>query len=234
MRRLILPVAAIVAASSAFAAGDPFDLKVANIILLTNKKVQSELKITAAQRTKMNSYAQADEKFKASIVKNAQSAKQQQLTQAQQQQMASSFMKMRTSVLGVLTASQVKRLREITVQTAGPIAILDVNISAKIGVTDAQKKKIAAAYTDGQKQAQAVQKAAFEPISKKYQAKKPKNETEAKSLQKAFAGEMQTAAKKIAPKMKAIETSTSAKMFSLITSKQKTALEALKGKPFKA
>ncbi|MEZ5163708.1 MAG: hypothetical protein R2688_08140 [Fimbriimonadaceae bacterium] len=91
---------------------------------------------------------------------------------------------MANKVVGVLTAGQLKRLREITLQNAGPVAMMDPTVAKKIGLSDSQLKSIRSRFDSDAKKADGIQEKAFKPIIDKYKAKKPKTMPKPKSSAK--------------------------------------------------
>ena len=233
VRSLLLP-GLLLAATAAQAAPDPFDYNLANILILQNRKVQSELGITQAQRDKMNSYAGVQRQSTAKIQAEAQKAGQKGYNAEQQKRIQQGFLTLRAGVLSLLNPAQLRRLRELTIRSAGTAALLDPNIGKRLKITDAQRKTMAQAFGAGQKEAGTLQQKAFAPVMKKYQSKKPKNAQEGQALQGQFNGEMKAAARSITPQMQAIEKRTAARMMSALNAGQRSGFEALKGKPAKA
>lgn len=222
----------LVVSGAAFAA-DAFDTHAASIEILQLKPVQNEIKLTEAQRTKMNKFAEThrsqmvayQNRLKAQAEKNPQVRPDQSVIQRYYQQL-------KKSVLASLSATQLRRLREISLQSAGVGALMDDKVSARVGLSSAQLKKIRDTFLDGNKRAQAIQTTAAKPIVDKYRGKKPKNNAEAQKLETAFRTEMQGASTKIAPQMRKLQADTANKMMAVLTAAQKQSFQALKGKPF--
>jgi hypothetical protein len=130
------------AAVSAFAV-DNFDAKVSNIDVLRDKNVQSELGITEGQRKTMNVYADAYSKANNDKVMEYQKAKKKPDV-ALSKFSFDAYVKLRTNVLKILSPNQMKRLRELTIQAAGPRALLDKTVADKVGipVADYTKRKL--------------------------------------------------------------------------------------------
>ncbi|RYG85891.1 hypothetical protein EON77_04740 [bacterium] len=233
LRSLLLP-GLVLAAGVAQAAPDPFDYGLANILILQNKAVQKELGITQAQRDRMNSYAKVQGQSAARVQAEAQKAGQKGYNPDQQKRIQQGFLTLRAGVLNLLTPPQLKRLRELTIRSAGTAALLDPNIGKRLKITEPQRKSMAQAFGAGQKEAGTLQQRAFQPVMKKYQAKKPASSDEAKKLQASYTVEMKGAARGITAQMQAIEKRTATKMLGALTASQRAGFEALKGKPAKA
>ncbi|MCB0826078.1 MAG: hypothetical protein KDC26_07805 [Armatimonadetes bacterium] len=233
--KVIATTISLLAIASQGLAADAFDKSVANIALLQIKEVQTDVGITAAQRTQLNKHA---DWFNAESKKiNDQAATYVQKNQQPPKSLTDKFVKlnndMANKVVGVLTAGQLKRLREITLQNAGPVAMMDPTVAKKIGLSDSQLKSIRSRFDSDAKKADGIQEKAFKPIIDKYKAKKPKDDAEAKKLSEAYAKEMDAAGKKIAPQLNKIQSDFSAFLKKTLSTKQDSAWKALLGKPFK-
>ncbi len=222
------------ASGSAAAAPDPFDYALANIMILQNRKIQTELGITQAQRDRMNAYAKVQRESAAKVQAEAEKSGQKGYNAEQQKRIQQGFLTLRAGVLNLLNATQLRRLRELTIRSAGTAALLDPKLGDRLKITAAQRKKMAVAFGAGQKQAGTLQQTAFQPVMKKYQGKKPKNAAEQKTLQAQYQKDMKAAARQITPQMQRIEGQTATKMLSSLSAAQRSSFEALKGKPFKA
>lgn len=233
MRNLLAVASAVAVLSASGLAAENFDFSVANFAILQDKRVQKEVGITAAQRDQLNRFAAADNERRKAIIAAAQKAKEKELTPDQKKAVNASLLKLRSEVLSSLKPEQLRRLRELTIQSAGPIALLEENIARRLKVTLDQRKKIAAAYQAGQKEAVSLRNAALGPLSAKWRGKKPKNEAEAKTLSAEFNKEMRAAEQKVAPRLNAISMETGRKIMAIVTAQQRAEFEALKGKPFR-
>ncbi len=232
--KLLPSIAIALVAASSFAAPDPFDQKVANFQLLTQKPIQTELKVTEAQRKKMNGYGQTFEKEGRALVESYQKAKKQVDADFQKKSFAN-LTKLRNSVLGVLSDAQLKRLREITIQAAGKVAILDVNVADKIGITKPQREAVGKMYAEAQQKLQGIQQEALKALEAKYKDKEKtaKTDKDRQALQAAFQRDLQAELKKREPRATALQKEYDAKMSKQISKAQWAKLDALKGKPFK-
>lgn len=211
-----------------------FDYDVANVGLLMVKEVQTDIGITKAQKDKMNVHAD----WFNSQVKKIQTSYQAALKKdskakppvAQMNKLGADFKK---KVLGVLTASQIKRLREITLQDAGNLALLDPIVAKKLGLTAAQQKGLKAKFASNSKKGAELQAKTFNPIREKYAKKKPKSEAEAKKLSEAMRKEFDAAAKKIKPQLEKLQKEWDAYVLQSLSKSQEASFKALKGKPIK-
>jgi hypothetical protein len=128
-----------IATSALALAVDNFDYEVANVQLLSDKAVQKEVGITEAQRTKLQQYA--DALNKADNEKNAEL----------QEFGLSTSVNFRKNCLETLTAAQLKRLREITIQVAGPRALMNRTVASKCGLTDPSYGQFMKVINEGDK-----------------------------------------------------------------------------------
>jgi hypothetical protein len=131
----VLAVAPIAALSFAQAT---FDQKVVNLALIRIPAVNKDLKIAADQTRRMA----AAEKQSGADLDKLQKAKQPP-TQAQLQFVAKAS---RERLVAILSPSQLKRLREITLQTLGPLGVMNPDIQAKLNISKTQKPKLAAVW----------------------------------------------------------------------------------------
>jgi len=230
MKRLLLPLVFFVAAHAG-ASMDPFDLHAADLLILQAKTIQNELKVTEAQRKQMNDAAAADRTKRAALDKDFKAGK---ITQdAARKMVAQLFQTLKENVLSSLTAPQLKRLREISLQRVGLIALADEKIATRVGLNATQLKQYREVCQKGAELNASIQRQAAEPIMAKYKGVQPKNEAEAKELRTKVEADFAAARAKVTPQLKAIESATTKKLLAILTPAQKAAWEALKGKPFK-
>lgn len=236
MKKLLRPLfLAPVLLMASFATADAFDERVANVALLQAKPVQTELKITEAQRKKMNTHADAfnaeARKINEEFQKNSSKGESAMKTAATKMQAAEQRLK--SKIMKELSQTQIKRLREITVQQAGILGLMDDNVAKKVGITSAQVNKMRSRFKANAEKAQKIQANALGPINSKYAGKKPKNESEAKTMQAAYQKEMQAAAKKVEPELAKLRKDFETYAAGLLSAAQKAAWNNLKGKAFK-
>ena len=214
------------------ASAQSFDFKVANFSLLQDKPIQKELHVTEAQRATMNKFAKAYAVTLNGLQKQAQKTGGRPDANTQKQAQGA-LVTLRKNVLGVLSASQLQRLRELTLQSAGRQALLDETVATKVGLTSAKHKELVKLFSTGAKQLSSLQKEAYDALAPKYKDKKPKNEAEGKRLQEEFQRDLGAELKKRSGRAKQIEQEFDAKLKSLVTKAQWNNLESLRGKPSK-
>lgn len=228
---LSLLMALAVAASAQI---DPFDYHCADVILLQAKEVQTELKVTEAQRSKMNDAA-ATHRTRLTTYEAQQKVAKTKDTQEQAGvKLKAYFDELKKGVFTALNAAQLKRLREISLQRAGLLALLDDVVAKKINLTGATHTKFRTAFTDGAKQAGNIERASLKPIFDKYEPKMKAAKTaeERKKVEEQMRPELEAAGKKIAPQIQNLQNETQKKLVAILTPAQKNAWQALLGKPF--
>jgi hypothetical protein len=232
--RSIFPAVILASATLGFAQAESFDAYASNLALLQDKRIQTELGITEAQRKTLNSHAEWYNAQTASVQKAAPNAK----TQAQQQELSKRLQslmgQMKTRCLKVLTRGQTKRLRELSLQLQGPAVLLDDRVAKEVGANADQLKKMRALYEGNIKKVSAMQERTFRPIAQKYEKQaKGKSGEALKKIQEAMNKEMQSAQVRVQPQVQALAADTRNGILKLLTPAQRTKMQTLMGKPFK-
>lgn len=213
-------------------AADSFDLEIADIALLQDKAVQTEVKVTPAQRNKMNAFAEEFNKKNNEKINEYQKAKK-QVDGAFQSFMMKQQQEIRTEVLNTLTADQIKRLRELTLQALGPRALVFKPVAKKVGMSDAELQKLRAAITEGDQKIAKIKKQVSDKIRPKYaNVKQPKTQKEAQELQANLNKDINAEMKKHDAEMKAIIATSEKKTAAIVKKTYLDKLKALMGKPF--
>lgn len=221
---------ALFAVSTAALAADEFDFYFADISILQDKKVQAELKITETQRTNMNKHAAWLNTQSQAIDTQVKGGK---LTpENANKQMGVHLGTLKKKICDELSAAQLKRLREITLQRDGLLPLMDLKMGERIGLTKAQTQKLRDSYIANDKKAKDIQTAAYKPIFDKYAAMKPKDKAEEQKLIDQRNKELEAAQKKIQPQLEALGKSYGTMVDTTLSKEQKDAFAALKGKPF--
>lgn len=233
MRSLFLPLL-MASAAIASAQVDPFDYHCADVILLQAKPVQTELKVTEAQRGKMNDAAAAHKTRLTTYQAQQQAAKTKDTQQQTATKLKGYFDELKKGVFTSLNATQLKRLREITLQRAGLLALLDDLVAKKINFTGPNYATFRTTFSNGAKEAGNIERAGLKPIFDKYEGrmKAAKTPDERKQIEGQMRPELEAAGKKIAPQIQSLQSETQKKLVGLLTPAQKTAWQALLGKPF--
>lgn len=208
-----------------------FDRDIANVTLLQYKEVKDDLKITQKQRDAMNVAANKYNSLATKIEKKLKDNKEP--SESEKKALDAEFIVMRKGVLATLTAVQLKRLREVTLQDAGLFALTDKIVTQKIGVTEAQRKKVISSLQNANQKASKLENSVIERVRGEFKNRKPKNKAEEDKImgeiQKRMAAEM----KANEPKIIAIHTEGRNNVFKVLTPKQRDAWNALLGKPLK-
>lgn len=206
---------------------DAFDAHCADILILQLKPIQTELGITAAQRTKMNGFAA---KHQAKLVELDKQVKTSKVNP--QPQLQKYLDELKANILTVLTPAQTRRLREITIQRVGLASLCDQVVANRVGLSKAQTDQMRKTYAEGQKEFTTAERAGISPLLKKYQGMTPKTKEEAEKLQAQFKGEMDGLKKQMTPQLNAIQTKYKVKMAAILTPVQKKTFDGLLGKPY--
>ncbi|MBL8060561.1 MAG: hypothetical protein JNK63_07605 [Chthonomonas sp.] len=207
-----------------------FDKEVCDITLLQTTEVKTELKVTQAQRAKMNSASSGYNAVAKKIEDKMR--KGQQPTEAEQKQMRAAFDKMRIGVLNVLTAVQIKRLREISLQTAGLLALTDPAVTKKVGLSASQVSKVKTYLKDSYQQAGDLTEAVHKKLESEFKGKNPKTDAEKRRLAEQYQKRLREEMKKIEPKLTKIQTDGRARIMAVLSAGQRTIWNSLLGKPF--
>lgn len=231
MKRLLpLLVSGIALVSSAYAQID-FDKRAADVGLLQAKQIQSEVGITAAQRTKMNAAA---DRHRKNLQDYEKTLKALGSSTPDKQRLLGYFETLKNDVFAALTPAQIRRLRELTLQRLGLVALTDPQVAKKAGLSDAQVTKLKNAFQAGRTKFVTLQQSTAKPILAPYAGRKPKTQAEATALRTEIEGKLKVASNRVKPRLVAIGKETDAAMMAVLTPAQKSAWAALKGRPFKA
>jgi hypothetical protein len=224
----------VVAASIAGAAfaQDKFDFSVANIEILRDKGAQKDIGITEGQLKTLNGYADKFSKTTKAKSDEYQKAKKKP-DAAWQKFFTGEYITLRTNVLKSLSPGQLKRLREITIQAAGPRAIMDKQVALKVGLTEADHKKIVAAIIEGDKKVAKIKQEIGAKVGPKYKDKKPKTKEEADKLQKQLNDDLGKEMSKRSNEINAIAKAQDGKVKAIVKEVHLKRLQDLMGKPFK-
>ena len=217
---------------------DPFDLEVGSVILLQSKPVQKELKVTEAQRKAMNKFADSH-KAKLESYQKELEKKQKDKTKAlpvDVDRMDRMFADMKIGVIGQLSVGQVRRLREISLQQLGFVALTDRTVAKRVGLSDGDSSKLLKVYQAGIKEADEIGKTAQAQLRLQLadlERRKPKTDKEKKAVLDEAQKRAAVFAKKVDPQIQAVQIKTRDKVLGMLSAKQRRAWSALLGKPFK-
>jgi hypothetical protein len=217
----------------ASASVDPFDAHVADITILQFKPLQAQIKLTESQRAAMNRIA---DQQRAAIAKyrESQQAAGIRPKPGPDKTVLAALAKMKQGILAVLTPAQLRRTREVTLQKISLPALADKVVADRIGMTSTQLSKFRKTLESGASQVSAIQRAAFAPIFKKYQASSAQSEADKRKAQKQGQKEMQATEARILPAMQKIKLDITAQLQGILTPAQRASWAALQGTPFKS
>lgn len=227
-----LSTVALVTLSSLALAVDEFDFAVANVQILADKSVQKEIGLTEGQRSRLNSYADVMNKKTQDKVSEYQKAKKQPDMEFQKfgQETFETF---RSNCLNVLSASQLKRLRELTIQAAGPRALMDKVVAKRCGLVEPDYSKFINIIVDGDRKIAKIKGEISQKIQAKYKNSKPKDAAAQKKLYEQIQKDTAAESKKRDAEVIKILKDQDAKIKTVITKAYLTKLTEVAGKPFK-
>ncbi len=210
-----------------------FDYDVSNIGLLQAREIQKDMGVTEAQRTKLNAHAEWFNKQNQKFVKMAEKyqAKKKEPPVLMNYEGMRLLREMKRRVMAELNAKQKIRLREITLQQAGYLALMDDNVGKKVGLSADQIKKIRTRFESDSKAAANAEQKYMKPIADKYKNKNPEKMSDADK--KAFQSEVEAAQAKIGPALESIQDTWVSFIKSTLSSKQMSVFDGLQGPPFK-
>gem|GEM_PF-2590679 len=211
-----------------------FDRYAADFRLLTLDSVKKELKVTQTQRDKMNRHADTHAATLNRLQKQFDGAKNKEAESKKiAPQIANANKKLSDSVLAELTPVQLRRLREISLQSVGPSALADMTIGKQAGLSEAQVRQIRKAIEAGAAQAEKIQQAAFQRVTQGMPKERPKDEKKAQELLKEGKRRSDQEAKRIAPQLERISKDTDAKILAVLTPQQRQTWTGPPEKSFK-
>ncbi len=213
---------------------DPFDLHASNVSLLQMKPIQKEIGVTEAQRAKMNAAAAVYTKEMTALSAEVQkAAAQNHKPPANAKSRADAALaKLNRAVLAQLSATQLKRLREISLQAAGGAAMGDDVVAKRVGLDASQVKKIRAIYDAALKAAAALEQKEMDAALKDIKDKKPKDDAEAKKLIAEAQKRAAAVRQRLAAPTNKLRVDAEVKSMALLSTAQKSAWSALLGKRY--
>lgn len=230
MRRCALLLPALFAAGAAQAqVTNSFDVHVGDVALLQDRHIQTDVGITAAQRTKMQAAANAHSQRLQEYQKQLQALGQ---TNPDRAKLIGFLNTLKKDVFAVLTPAQGHRLTQLTLQRIGPIALTDPIVGKQVGLTDAEKKRMVDAFNAGKAKfntAQQAARTAAMPIAAQYKGKQM-----TPALQKEAEGKMEPIKSRLMTQANTISKQTDAAMLAVLTPAERAKWTALKGKTFVA
>ena len=231
MKKLLTLAIAVLTTGAYAQKMDAFDYHVADIQVLQIKAVQKELGITEATRKKFNSYADDWRKEGQQLAQQAQSRGVDPSSDPSAQASFKALVEtLKKRVLGTLSASQLKRTRELSLQVVGYRALLDPMVSKRLGLSTSEDAAVKSAFERGLKRNESLFGSKLDPIRKRYSAMKPKTREDADLLQAQANKEMKTAVDALKPQAEQLRKETESAMRKAVSRRAATEFEALKGK----
>ncbi len=225
--------ACVLATSISFAQKmDSFDEHVADYRLLQSKKIQVEVGISEAQRTRLNEIATAQ---RTEVVPYLQQLQKQGKTSAEldsDPKYLAYIFKYRTQFLMALNPRQLQRLRELSLQNVDVVGALDIVVSKRIGLSADQLKRARDAYGVGVKKSQAIMMQVNQIVTGPYKNVKVTTQAQAKTINEAMQKAQTAEIKKRQPEITRVQLETKNSILAVFTSKQISAYRALQGKAF--
>jgi len=223
---------AIVQKGSAPSAADPFYFHAADLGILQAKAVQKEIGITEAQRAKLNTFAARHTDHLKALAAEYKAAGKKEQDATKDPRLIGYFLELKKNVMAQLSAAQLKRLGELSLQHLGLASLTDDQVGARVGLSAKQIESLRNYFEAGSKAYGEAEKAAASPVIAKYKDKHVNDQKAAEALQKQFDAEMGAAMRAAAPKLIALKSDTEKKMRAVMTAKQQADYKALLGKPF--
>lgn len=224
-------LATVVAAHAA----DTFDRSVASVALMQNQAVQKELKITAAQRAKMNAAAAkfnaANKAYADEVNKKSNGGKNPVAHDTPRE--IKMLSELKTSVFAILTDAQIKRLREISLQAVGVAALGDQTVATRVGLSASQLTNVRKTLENGLAEGKKVSDAAMANARKGIKEPDPKKADDVKRAQAQFKKNMDVYGPPAQKKLNQIRQGTIDKVLAILSGGQRTVWNALLGPDFK-
>ena len=142
------------------------------------------------------------------------------------------FAELQAKAFKTLTASQLRRLRELTLQRAGTPAILIPDVSQRLKITSAQTSTIRTAVSSFQTFASTSAQTVANGVLSQYKNVKPKDQADAKRLRAELDSKLRTAETKLHPRIVAAQKIMDRKIELSLSAAQLKAWHSLLGQPF--
>jgi hypothetical protein len=218
LKRLFCLTVACLGFAPAFA--EDFDHHVADIFILQAKPVQRELGVTEDQRARMNKAADADQQRKDAYAQELKKSKR----KPDRARVLAMFRELRAEVFQQLAPSQMKRLRQISLQHFGPVALADPIVGKRVGLSTKQIEKIQAYVQKDAKDLSTTERDLRKSVVKRYKGKPVTEENDRK-----LGHDLNET---IGPRVQNMEQKDRDQIFSVLTQAQRMTWNSLLGKPF--
>src|SRR5688572_8244925 len=153
---------------------DPFWFHCSDVQILQAKEIQKEIRLTEAQRNKMNVFAQRHQAKLTALGAEYEKKKKPQDPQ-KDPRLVGYFLELKKNVMAQLSTAQLKRLGEISLQRLGMASLMDDKVGARVGLSKTQINSLRNVFQDGGKKYASVERSAAEPVLNKYKDKNAKD-----------------------------------------------------------
>lgn len=231
-RTPLLAVGLLLSSFASAVSFDAFDQKVADLTILQAREIQNEVGINASMRDRLNGIVKRNnDALQAYIAEEQKKGVDPRKDTTVQRRINSFGENMKTEVLGALTASQIKRLREITLQVTGLRALTDDTVATRCGLSSKELTSARNIFNAARSRVKSLVDAKLAPIQKKYQSKKPTSQEELDVFQANYNLEAKKATQSLTPKVKQIQNETEAKIKAAVSAKALATFRSLQGAP---
>lgn len=224
---MVLPLLLLGTLAFAQSIDQEFYRQVASVELLQSKKLQAEIKLSDAQRDKLNQEAGGYSKRMTAILDDVKAGKVGPVEAKQSVEEAKTSLK--SKIMAVLKPEQIVRWGQLSVQQLGVVALFDPVVVAKIGLTKAQAQKLTDAWNSTGQRVANLESTAKKPIIDKYRAMKPSDEAERDKLTKQLQAELADATAKIMPEIEKLKKEFDGVVNATLTDGQKKTWAEIKG-----
>jgi len=204
---------------------DAFDFHVADFTILQDKRLQAQIKLTEAQRTKMNDAAGRQQTAIRAYIATQKAPN----NDAKVREMMTVL---KRNVLAPLTPSQLRRTREVSLQRIGLPAIADEVIATRIGLTGTQLAKFRKTLVSGTTEIRTLEQKTIGPLIDKYRAAAGKPGADRQKIQTEGQQAIQAAAAKLRPTVSAREEALKKALIAVLSTGQRASYQSLLGAPF--
>lgn len=209
-------------------AQDQFDLNVANVDLLKVKGVMKDLHVSKRQIAAMN---RAVNRY--SIARDAGMRRSNFLrTNVDATEVSTALATLRNDTLSEFTAPQLRRLRELTLQKAGAIAIGEPIVAYRLGLSDSQYSTAKLICQEARARENELFRAAIDPITISANNTPKHNAADVARVSNLHDRRMKKAIAQLSPKLSAIHATTSKRLLAILSPRQVSEWKALCGKPY--
>ena len=234
MKKVISTLLAVGIAAASFGRQmDPLDSHVADFRLLTDKRIQAEVNLTKKQILQMNQYADTNRsRLQAYESELKRQGKDLRTVNQNDPVVMKNYFELQKNVLSTLSAPQLKRLRELTLQRVGLRGMLDTVVATRIGLTGSQLQKARDVFDKGNRKNNEISQTVYNKVIEQYRNRQPKTQAEAQALNEQVKRDYESALSKRSGEIKQLALETRKAFESVVSKKSMSAYDVLKGKTF--